>query len=104
MRTITKKKFYLIMTAVFAIVIVIMLGVKFVDASDSANTPKYKNYTSYKIQENDTLTSIAEEYTKGTDVSIKDYISDLKNDNRLKDDEITEGENLIISYYSDIAK
>ena len=104
MRTITKKKFYLIMTAVFAIVIVIMLGVKFVDASDSANTPKYKYYTSYKIQENDTLTSIAVEYTKGTDVSIKDYISDLKNDNRLKDDEITEGENLIISYYSDIAK
>ena len=50
------------------------------------------------------MTSIAEEYTKGTDVSIKDYISDLKNDNRLKDDEITEGENLIISYYSDIAK
>lgn len=104
MRTITKKKFYLIMTAVFAIVIVIMLGVKFVDASDSANTPKYKYYTSYKVQKNDTLTSIAEEYTKGTDVSISDYISELKNDNRLNDDEITEGKSIIISYYSDIKK
>ena len=104
MRTITKKKFYLIMTIVCAVVIVVMLGVKFVNANDNPNVSKYKYYTSYKIQENDTLTSIAEEYTKGTDVSIKDYISDLKNDNRLKDDEITEGENLIISYYSDIKK
>ena len=104
MRTITKKKFYLIMTVVFAVVIVIMVGVKFVNANDNPNASKYKYYTSYKIQENDTLTSIAEKYTKDTNVSVNDYISDLKNDNRLKDDEITEGKNLIIAYYSDIKK
>ena len=104
MRTITKKKFYLISILVFAVVIVLMLGVKFVSASDDSNDSKYKYYTSYKIQENDTLTSIAEKYTKDTNVSVSDYITDLKNDNRLKDDEITEGENLIISYYSDIKK
>ncbi|MBP5773334.1 MAG: LysM peptidoglycan-binding domain-containing protein [Eubacterium sp.] len=103
MRTITKKKFYLIMTVVCAVVIVIMLGVRFVDASDSS-TPKYKYYTSYKVKANDTLTSIAEEYTKDTNISVSDYISDLKNDNRLNDDEITEGKNIIISYYSDIKK
>ena len=104
MRTITKKKFYLIMTLVCALVIVIMLGVKFVNANDNPNVSKYKYYTSYKIQENDTLTSIAEKYTKDTNVSVADYISELKNDNRLKDDEITEGENLIITYYSDEQK
>lgn len=98
MRTITKKKFYLLMTMVLAVVIVIMLGVKFVNANDKSNAFKYKYYTTYKIQENDTLTSIAKKYTKDTNVSISDYISDLKNDNRLKDDEITEGKNLIISY------
>ena len=103
MRTI-RKKYYLIATMLFAIVIVIMLGVKFVNANDNPNTSKYKYYTSYKIQKNDTLTSIAEEYTKDTNVSVSDYISELKNDNRLKDDEITEGENLIITYYSDIEK
>ena len=104
MRTITKKKFYLLATVLFAIVIVIMLGVKFVNANDNANVSKYKYYTSYKIQENDTLTTIAKKYTKDTNVSVSDYISELKNDNRLKDDEITEGENLIITYYSDIEK
>ena len=103
MRT-TRKKYYLIATVLFAIVIVIMLGVKFVNANDNPNTSKYKYYTSYKIQKNDTLTSIAEEYTQDTNVSVSDYISELKNDNRLKDDEITEGENLIITYYSDIEK
>ncbi len=104
MRTITKKRFYLIMTMVFALVIAIMVGVKFVNANDNPNVSKYKYYTSYKIQENDTLTSIAEEYTKDTNVSVSEYICDLKNDNRLKDDEITEGENLIITYYSNVKK
>ena len=104
MRTITKKKFYLIATLIFALVIVIMVGVKLVNANDNPNTSKYKYYTSYKIQENDTLTSIAEKYTKDTNVSVSEYISELKNNNRLKDDEITEGENLIITYYSDVKK
>ena len=90
MRTVTKKKFYLISVIVFALVIVIMLGAKFVTADDSGNNPEYKYFTSYKIQENDTLTSIAEEYTKDTNVSVSDYISELKNNNRLKDDEITD--------------
>ena len=104
MRTITKKRFYLITTIVFAIVIVIMLGVRFVNANDNPNVSKYKYYTSYKIQKNDTLTNIAEKYTKNTDISVSDYISELKNNNRLKDDEITEGNNLIVAYYSDIKK
>lgn len=104
MRTITKKRFYLILSGVLALVIIIMLGVKLVNANDNSNSSKYKYYTSYKIQENDTLTSIAEKYTKDTDVSVSEYVSELKNDNRLKDDEITEGENLIITYYSDIKK
>ena len=104
MRTSIRKRYYLIATVLFTIVVVVMLGVKFVNANDNANTSKYKYYTSYRIQKNDTLTSIAEKYTKDTDVSVNDYISDLKNDNRLKDDEITEGKNLIIAYYSDIEK
>ena len=104
MRTVTKRKFYLVAVIVFAVAIVIMLGARFVNANDNGNSSKYKYYTSYKIKHNDTLTSIAEEYTKDTNVSVNDYISELKNDNRLKDDEITEGENLIITYYSDIEK
>ncbi len=104
MRTITKKRFYLISTLVLAIIIIIMVGVKLVNANDNDNCSKYKYYTSYKIQENDTLTSIAEKYTKDTNVSVSEYISEVKDDNRLKDDEITEGENLIISYYSNVKK
>ena len=104
MRTVTKKKFYLISILVFAIVIVIMLGAKFVTASEDSNSSKYKYYTSYKIQSGDTLTSIAEKYTKDTNVSIEEYVDEVKADNRLKGDKITEGKHLIITYYSDIKK
>ena len=47
MRTITKKRFYLIMSGVLALVIIIMLGVKLVNANDNSNSSKYKYYTSY---------------------------------------------------------
>ena len=57
MRTITKRKFYLISVVVFAIVIVVMLGAKFVNANDNGNSSKYKYYTSYKIKQNETLVS-----------------------------------------------
>lgn len=60
----------------------------------------YKYYTSYEIQPGDTLTSIAQKYTVNSDVSVSEYIDELKKDNRLATDKITSGKYLIVSYYS----
>ena len=60
----------------------------------------YKYYTSYEIQPGDTLTSIAQKYTVNSDVSVSEYIDELKKDNRLATDKITSGKYLVVSYYS----
>ena len=60
----------------------------------------YKYYTSYEIQPGDTLTSIAQKYTVNSDVSVSEYINELKKDNRLATDKITSGKYLVVSYYS----
>ena len=60
----------------------------------------YKYYTSYEIQSGDTLTSIAQKYTVNSDVSVSEYIDELKKDNRLATDKITSGKYLVVSYYS----
>ena len=60
----------------------------------------YKYYTSYEIQPGDTLTSIAQKYTVNSDVSVSEYIDELKKDNRLATDKSTSGKYLVVSYYS----
>ncbi len=104
MRAGFNKKVLTICLILCGIAILFSIIVRFVKVDANEDSSKYKYYTSYKIKDGDTLTSIAEENTKDTDISVSEYISELKNDNRLKDDEITEGENLIITYYSDIEK
>ncbi len=61
---------------------------------------KYKYYTSYQVQPGDTLTSIAQEHIKNSNVSTSDYIDEVMKNNKLSDDEITSGKKLIIAYYS----
>ena len=66
----------------------------------SIKLTKYKYYTSYQVQPGDTLTSIAQEHIKDSNVSTSDYIDEIMKNNKLSDDEITSGKKLIIAYYS----
>ncbi len=75
-------------------------GIKNVNATNNSENPIYKYYTSYEIQPGDTLTSIAEKYTVNSDVSISDYIQEVKKNNNLVSDKITSGKYIVISYYS----
>ena len=59
-----------------------------------------KEYASYQVQPGDTLTSIAQEHIKNSNVSTSDYIDEVMKNNKLSDDEITSGKKLIIAYYS----
>ncbi len=73
-----------------------------VDAKSSGNsTPKYKYYKSYMVKPGDTLTDIANEYTKNTNVSIDEYIDEVYTNNNLSSDNINSGSYLYIAYYSD---
>lgn len=72
-----------------------------VDAMSDTVNDKFKYYTSYEIQPGDTLISIAEEHICEAPVSVDDYVSEVKNINKLSSDKITSGKNIIIAYYSD---
>ena len=52
------------------------------------------------LNDGNTLTSIAQEHIKDSNVSTSDYIDEVMKNNKLSDDEITSGKKLIIAYYS----
>lgn len=62
--------------------------------------PLYKYYTSIEIEPGDSLWSIANEYCYDMDMSVKDYIKELKELNHLSTDSITSGQYLTIMYVS----
>lgn len=87
---------------VITLIVVTTVYLNNVDANSSGNsTPKYKYYKSYQIQPGDTLTTIAEEYTKNTNISVDEYIKEVSKNNNLISDDINSGNYLYIAYYSD---
>ena len=90
---------FIAIIALFSVISIVKVG-----ASDSSKA-LYKYYTSYTIKEGDSLTSIAQKYTKDSDVSVSDYIKETRKNNKLGSaDEITAGKKLVITYYSSECK
>lgn len=87
--------------AIALVSIFMVSGLKNVSARNTSKNPIYKYYTSYEIQPGDTLTSIAQKYTVNSDVSVQEYIQEVKKNNELSSDKITSGKYIVISYYSD---
>ncbi|MCM1468464.1 MAG: LysM peptidoglycan-binding domain-containing protein [Alistipes sp.] len=61
----------------------------------------YRYYTSIEIKPGDSLWSIASVYCADMDMSVSDYIKEIKRLNRLSSDSITSGQYLTIIYASD---
>lgn len=101
--TVLKKKVLFSVLFVILLALIIFSSVKLVsvNAMSDGDYSKYKYYTSYEIRPGDTLTSIAEKYTANTQISICEYIDEVKKNNKLKSDRITSGKHIIIAYYSD---
>ena len=55
-------------------------------------------YTCIQIQPGDTLWSIAEAYTEGTDITVEDYVKQLKQMNQIGEDTIHVGNYLTVMY------
>lgn len=89
-----------IITFLLAVAVFSSIKLTKVDAMNGKEYAKYKYYTSYQVQPGDTLTSIAQEHIKNSNVSTSDYIDEVMKNNKLSDDEITSGKKLIIAYYS----
>lgn len=98
-----KKRIFLSCSFIGLLAIAVITTISFVNvsATDNGENPSYKYYTSYEIQPGDTLTSIAQKYTVNSNVSVTEYISEVKKNNELSSDNITAGNYIVISYYSD---
>ena len=98
-----RKRIFLSFAFVSLLAIAIITTISFVNvnATDTGENPTYKYYTSYEIQPGDTLTSIAQKYTVNSNVSVSEYISEVKKNNELSSEgHITAGKYIVISYYS----
>ena len=89
-----------IITFLLAVAIFSSIKLTKVDAMNGKEYAKYKYYTSYQVQPGDTLTAIAQEHIKDSNVSTSDYIDEVMKNNKLSDDKITSGKKLINAYYS----
>lgn len=100
---ISKRKvvMYRIVFALFAISALIM--VFNIRSSAENKNPTYKYYTSFKVEDGDTVWSIAKEYYTVDYKDMNEYIYEIKSMNHLSDElTIHEGAYLTIPYY-DIA-
>ena len=87
------------MLFIIFLVTIVLFSVK---AKASTSTETYKYYTSYEVKKGDSLWSIANTYSQNGYNSNEAYVKEIKQINHLLDDDITEGETLVITYYSTV--
>lgn len=82
---------------------IVLCGFTYSANAVAGNQKEEKIYTYYdaiRIQDGDTLWSIANEYAPSTGLSVKEYIKEIKNINHLTTDRITADQYLSIFYCS----
>lgn len=95
-----KKTFILL--AMFVMLISCFFGKTLVMANAEENLPASRRYyTSVEIKKGDSLWSIANTYRKGSGMSTKEYLKELKQINQIIADDIQAGDSITIVYYAD---
>lgn len=90
---------------ILAVVLIMLLSsifgwsLMYVMAEDEATMSPEKYYTSIRLEDGDTLWSIAERYMDSEE-SVADYVSELRQINSLSDDHIDAGHYLTVRYYN----
>ena len=78
-----------------------LLGNSFrISAQDSSAEVSYKYFTSIRIEQGDTLWTLADTYADENFKSRKDFINEVIRTNHLMDDSLKAGDYLIVPYYS----
>lgn len=70
-------------------------------AEEPAETKVVSYYTSIMIEKGDTLWGIAEEYAPQTNLSVPEYVKQLKQMNHLGEDVIHAGCHLVVMYQAE---
>ncbi len=87
-------------TAVLMLMISISVSSVVLAGNHKKEENMYRYYTSIEIEPGDSLWSIASEYCYDMDMSVSDYIREIKKLNRLSTDSITSGQYLTVIYVS----
>lgn len=69
-------------------------------ASSGDSRPYNKYYTSVRVEEGDTVWSIADRYIADSQVSKRDYVDEICRLNSLTDGNVRSGDYIVVSYYS----
>lgn len=95
-------KKYLLVMAVFVMIMSCFFGKTLVMASAEGSEPAAcRYYTNIEVKRGDSLWSIAETYYENSGMSIKEYIKELKAMNGMASDHIKAGDSLTIVYFAD---
>lgn len=70
-------------------------------AKEKSVQPMNRYYTSIQLRQGDSLWDIADQYSKGSNYSVKEYVNELKKINRLKGEDIHSGEYLTVVYFAE---
>lgn len=95
------KKIFLVLMVVFIMLLSGFFGrsLMYVMAEEETSDLPDRFYTSIRLEEGDTLWSIAQAYYRNSDESIEDYVRELRQINSLSDDHIDAGHYLTVRYY-----
>ena len=80
----------------FIAAVIILCGTIHIFASSGDS----KYYTSVRVEEGDTVWSIADRYIADSQVSKRDYVDEICRLNRLTDGNVRSGDYIVVSYYS----
>ena len=84
----------------FIAAVIILCGTIHIFASSGDSRPYNKYYTSVRVEEGDTVWSIADRYIADTQVSKRAYVDEICRLNSLTDGNVRSGDYIVVSYYS----
>ena len=99
-----KKSYFTLGLILILIVFTIISLSAFNIKAEESSSETYKYYTCIEIESGDSLWSIAAEYKTSEYSSIDEYIKEVKSINNMRNDEINQGDSLVIPYYSNELK
>jgi nucleoid-associated protein YgaU len=93
------------MTGMFVLILALSVFSLSAKADSTENANEYKYYTSYRIEQGESLWSISEKFmdTEHYD-SVTEYMKEVKSVNGISGDKIQSGNYLLIPYFSETIK
>lgn len=100
-----RKVSFTFMTALFVMIFALSVFSLSAKADSTEHANEYKYYTSHRIEQGESLWSIAEaSMDDGHYASVQEYIDEIKTINQISGDQIQSGNYLLLPYFSEEIK